>query len=235
MMQIQFNYLLKRLSLILVFILMAGCSTPSPMPFSVDSDPTKIGDENIYLLGITLANTFDEDYPIDLEVIKIKPADGEIVEFGIDSSGTYAIEPNDYIGIKHSGYLVRIALSEGVYEINGFRGGRASYPVAYGFFAPYIEDLKVESTGEIIYLGHIQATIRERQGEEFRAGSLFPILDQSVSGMSGGSFDIEVSDRYEQDIQRFIAQFPALKSREITKMILPPFDRARAQKFWEDN
>ncbi len=48
MMKIQFNYLLKRLSLILVFILMAGCSTPSPMPFSVDSDPTKIAGDDIF-------------------------------------------------------------------------------------------------------------------------------------------------------------------------------------------
>jgi len=78
-------------------------------------------------------------------------------------------------------------------------------------------------------------TVRERQGNEFKAGASIPLIDQAVVGASGGTFDVEISDQFATDEALFRDKFVALKDIEIRKAILPPFDRAKAQKWWEDN
>lgn len=85
----------------------------------------------------------------------------------------------------------------------------------------------------MFYLGHINATVRKRIGGEFKAGASIPLIDQAIAGASGGTFDIEISDQWENDKTKFLTKFPALASVEIKKSILPPFNRKRAQEWWE--
>lgn len=75
--------------------------------------------------------------------------------------------------------------------------------------------------------------MRERQGNEFRAGPVIPLIDQGVAGASGGTFDIVVSDQWDTDQALFEKNFPALKGIEVRKSLVPAFDRAKAQKLWE--
>lgn len=70
---------------------------------------------------------------------------------------------------------------------------------------------------------------------EFRAGLPFPLVDQAVTGFSGGTFDVEIIDQFEKDELEFKSRFPALRDVNIQKAILPPFDRTKAQKWWEAN
>lgn len=85
----------------------------------------------------------------------------------------------------------------------------------------------------VFYLGHVDATVRDRKGDEFKAGPMLPLIDQAAAGASGGIFDIEVSDRWEPDEATFRSTFPELSTIVIQKSILPPFDRAQAQDWWE--
>jgi len=94
------------------------------------------------------------------------------------------------------------------------------------------ETLKSAGQG-VFYIGHVEATIRERQGNEFKAGPTVPLLDQAVAGASGGTFDIEISDQWDKDGPQFLAKFPTLSAVTVQKNILPPFDRAKAQQWWE--
>ena len=44
-----------------------------------------------------------------------------------------------------------------------------------------------------------QATVRERTGNEFKAGPSLPLIDQAIAGASGGIFDVDISDRWDTD------------------------------------
>jgi len=101
------------------------------------------------------------------------------------------------------------------------------------FFTPLHTPLESKSPG-VFYLGHVSAVVRERQGSEFRAGPAIPLIDQGVVGASGGTFDIAIVDGLASDEPQFRSRFPALNGATVQKAILPPFDRAKAQKWWEE-
>jgi len=46
--------------------------------------------------------------------------------------------------------------------------------------------------------------------------------------------DVEILDQWETYKAAFLTQFPSLKKFSITSTVLPPFNRARAQKYWEE-
>lgn len=77
------------------------------------------------------------------------------------------------------------------------------------FFAPLNAEMQLPGSG-IFYLGHVNATVRERIENEFRAGLPIPLVDQAVTGFSGGNFDIEIIDQFEKDEPEFRARFLAL-------------------------
>jgi hypothetical protein len=79
-------------------------------------------------------------------------------------------------------------------------------------------------------VGHVWATVRERQDNEFKAGPVVPLIDQAVAGASGGTFDVETTDEFATDEAAFRSKFPALAGVEMAKAILPGFDRNKAQQ-----
>ena len=123
-------------------------------------------------------------------------------------------------------------LDPGSYELVALTSTAITFPVFGQFVIPVHSDLVVEKPG-VFYLGHLDSTVRERQDDEFRAGPQIPLLDQAVSGASGGTHDVFITDQFAADEPVFRTKFPALKDAVITKVILPPFDRARAQAWWE--
>ncbi|MDB4983094.1 MAG: hypothetical protein JWM82_3846, partial [Myxococcales bacterium] len=102
------------------------------------------------------------------------------------------------------------------------------------FFAPLHAPLHVAAPG-VYYLGHVDAAVREGVGNELKAGVSVPLIDQSIAGASGGTFDVAISDQWTIDEPLFRNAFPGLDGVPIQKMILPPFNRAVAQKWWQDN
>jgi hypothetical protein len=87
----------------------------------------------------------------------------------------------------------------------------------------------------VLYLGKVTGKVRERKENEFRAGIIFPLLDQAVTGFSGGTFDVNIIDNYEEDVNFMKTLFPALGNVQIKSQVLPAFDRSKAQKWWEDH
>ena len=61
-----------------------------------------------------------------------------------------------------------------------------------------------------------------------------PLIDQSVTGISGGTFDVTIRDGSEADLPTFTTRFPVLNNRSIQKSILSPWDREKAQAWWEN-
>ncbi|MDH4289884.1 MAG: hypothetical protein OEW27_16265 [Aquincola sp.] len=94
--------------------------------------------------------------------------------------------------------------------------------MAYGC-APVFADFEVVAS-RVAYLGHIDVARRERKtDQELRAGSVLPIFDQWYAGYSGGTFDISIHDRFDDDIAVFRKRYAPLASITIEKAVLPPW------------
>lgn len=217
----------------LAISLLAGCATPTKMPLGGDSDTIEASAQPIFLMTATFKNDYRQWYQPKLIVMNVEKRDAknraDRINFIMDEKARVGRDtPED-----GNRYLLRMKLPAGDYVVRGFFGSSGLFPVIGHFFAPLHADVKSTLPG-VYYLGHVSATVRERNEGEFRAGALIPLIDQAVTGFSGGTFDVEVSDRLDDDLPELIERFPALRLANIQKALLAPFDRAKAQKYWED-
>lgn len=216
-------------------LLLGGCATKIKMPLQSEGEQVSNSGKWLYLMTISVENKYKDHFAPTLEVVSVVREDGakkqEPLNFAVDWKGTYTPEDDDNARPK---YLVRLELSPGPYTIRGLSGSGRAFPIRFTFFAPLHSPIPSGGAG-VYYLGAIDASIRQRSGNEFKAGSSLPLIDQAVSGMSTGTFDIAIADHFNDDIALFRKVFPALEHVEIKRSVLPPFDRPRAQRFWEEN
>ena len=222
------------LTAFLIALLVTGCATPTKMAFQNDSNSIPSDMKPVLLMTVTLKNAYKTSYQPNLQFVQVEKKDAknkiDRLNFAVDEkaiSGTGTAETGN-------SYFIRMELENGEYVIRGLAGTSNSLMVYGSFFAPLHVDTNSSGTG-VFYLGHVAATVRERKDGEFKAGPSIPLLDQAVTGFSGGTFEVEISDQFEKDIADFKARFPALSSVAIQKAILPSFDRAKAQKWWEEH
>lgn len=221
------------LCLFLPGIFFTGCATITKMPALAKPDPAVASNAPIYLLTVTFKNDYRARYQPELVVAYVEKPNAQ------QKADRFNFQPDDPAKIPTDpatqgyAYTLRLQMPPGDHVLMGF--GTLSHKFPFNGFglAPLLAPLPAEKNG-IIYIGHINATVRERQGNEFRAGPVLPLLDQSMTGFSGGTFDISIEDRWVSDEATFRAKFPGLKDAEIKKIILTPFDRAKVQKWWEN-
>jgi len=203
------------------------------MAFSDQSNSTIKPDKAVYLMTATIKNSYKTSHQPKLIVAHVEKGivanSSDRLNFKIDDSGK--IESDTPEG---STYLLRMELDKGDYVIQGLSSMSSSFPIHGFYFTPIHENL-VSSVPGVFYLGHIEANVRERQGEEFKAGPSIPLIDQAIAGASTGTFDVEISDQWATDEAKFKEKFPVLVNTPIAKAILPPFDRVKAQQWWEAN
>ena len=212
-----------------ITLFITGCATPTKMAFQNESDV--IGSKPIFLMTATLKNSYKTSYQPELLVVNVEKKDAkdskDRLNFTMDEKAKLKTDaPED-----GSRYLLRMEIENGDYVIRGLSGYSGVFPVRGSFFAPLHADTKSDGVG-IFYLGHVAATVREGKEGEFKAGPAFPLIDQAVTGFSGGTFDIEITDQFEKDGADFKAKFPALRNVNIQKVILSKFDREKAQQWW---
>lgn len=213
-------------------LLLAGCATPTDMALKNDADVLKSDAKPLYLMTATIRNSYKPRYQPKLLVVNVLRAGGkestDRLNFKIDEKARAETDSE----IEGSTYFMRMELEPGNYEIKALTSLGRAFPVNGFFVTPVNGELKVGERG-VYYLGHIEASVRERVGKEFAAGPALPLIDQAVTGASTGSFDVEISDRFDKDETAFRTRFPALKGVNISKAVLPPFDRAKAQERWD--
>lgn len=212
-------------------LMLAGCATPTRMVFHKDTETITSTTKPIFLMTATLNNSYRPSYQPKMLVLNVEKEgasqQSDRMNFLMDDK---AKNESDSPELGNS-YFFRMELEKGNYVIRALTGFSGIFPRGH-FVAPLHAKLQSADTG-IFYLGHINAVIRERIGNEFRAGSPVPIIAQTVTGFSGGTFDIEITDQFENDVSEFRARFPALREAVIQKAVLAPFDRAKAQQRWE--
>lgn len=213
-------------------VLLSGCATRTKMAFESDEERLTQASKPVFLMTATLKNAYRTSFQPKLLVVNVEKQGAkdaaDRLNFTMDEKAKNETDTPE-VG---STYFLRLQLDPGRYEIRGLTSLSRSFPINGFFFAPLHASVEAGPPG-VFYLGHVTATVRERRGNEFKAGPSIPLIDQAVAGASGGTFDIEVSDRLAADEATFRARFPALKGVEIRKSVLPPFDRAVAQKWWE--
>lgn len=220
------------LPLLCVAFLVSGCATSTKMAFHKETDTLSADGNPIFLMTVTCRNNYKPGYQPELKVVNVEKQEAkerkDRLNFTTDKKAQLAAGEKE----EGNGYLVRMELASGDYVLRGLTGTSGTFPVMGTFVAPLNLDLTAKGSG-VYYLGHVNATVRERKDGEFRAGPPIPLLDQAVTGFSGGTFDIEISDRQVEDEALFKERFPVLSNVAIQKAILPPFDREKAQKLWE--
>lgn len=220
------------ISSIALTLVLSGCATPAKMAYSDEETGAATETKPVFLMTATLRNNYKTSYQPKLIVVNVEKAtvkdSADRINFTMDEKSKIETDSPT----EGNSYLLRMGLEEGEYVIRGFTGMSRSFPIIASFFAPLHADLRSKESG-VYYLGHVDATVRERNENEFKAGPTIPLLDQAVAGASGGTFDIEVSDQWDKDESSFRSKFPALSGVDIHKMILPAFDREKAQQWWE--
>lgn len=219
-------------SAIVLVAVLSGCATPTKMAFQNDDERLTATSKPVFLMTATLKNAYRTSFQPRLLVVNIEKVGAkeaaDRLNFTMDEK---ARNETDSAQTGNS-YFLRLPLDPGRYEIRGLTSMTRTFPIVGTFFAPL--HLPIESAGPgVYYLGRVNATVRERKDNEFKAGPSIPLLDQAIAGASGGTFDVEITDDFSSDEVSFRSIFPALAGVEIRKAILPPFDRAKAQQWWE--
>jgi hypothetical protein len=213
-------------------LLLAGCATPTQMAFGDDAERLEPKSKPVLLMAVTLKNQYRTSIQPRMIVLHVEKPDAkearDRLNFRVDEKSRIETDAAP----TGNTYLLRLPLEPGKYQLMGLSSMGRSFPITGLYFTPMHMPLEVKEGG-VYYLGHVQATIRERQGNEFRAGPPLPLIDQALIGASGGTFDVEVIDDQPLDEALFRARFPVLRDVTIRKALLPAFDRAYAQKWWE--
>ena len=122
-------------------------------------------------------------------------------------------------------YLIKIGLPGGDFKFAEIIARSGFFPVAGSFIVPIYTPITIPSN-KVIYLGNLEANVVERTADDqMRAGPVLPLLDQAVTGASGGTFEIIISDNLETDLPKFIKKYPSLREAAIEKRVLEPWKK----------
>jgi hypothetical protein len=216
-------------------LLFAGCTTEKGMA-NLDNPavPSQTG-KSVYLMTVTLRNTFVTSYQPRLFSVKLaKKTSSENQHFITFEPDPQSRSESNSVATGCS-YLLRMELEPGTYTLVGLNCLGQSLMMNADFFVPIAARLKTPAAGAF-YLGHIEATVRERKGDEFRAcGARLPTQEQRLTGAWGGTFDVVITDEWTADAAKFGAKFPAIATMNVQKDLLPAFERGRIQAWWEKN
>jgi hypothetical protein len=204
-----------------------------PMPLA-EGAPKMDSSKPLYLMSVRVNNEYKPRWKPDVLSVLLDAREGgakpERLAFRMDDKGRVS-------SFSEGGsvtYLLRFTADNPAYTLRGLNAMSSAFPFLGTYFVPLHADLPSATAGAH-YLGAVNAVIRERRDNEFRAGPVVPLIDQAVAGASTGTFDIEITDAYERDVALFKKTFTALDGVEIQKALLPPWSRSEAQMYWERN
>jgi hypothetical protein len=210
---------------IVAMLAINGCAFDK-MSLTGKSESIDVTEKSMVLLTVKLVNQVSPRYQPDIINMNIEPKNERKPRlFKMDDEGRFLSDSGNE-------FLYRISMPPGKYIIRAIAGESKHFPVMSNFLVPIHTDLDVPA-GKIIYIGRISAVNRARTGNEERAGMIFPLIDQAVAGFSGGTWDVEVIDNQDEDMQSLKNRFVALQNASVEKQILPAWDRARAKRGWD--
>jgi hypothetical protein len=223
------NVFCKQIFVVAAIALISGCATVHEMGVKKDTEHLNLDKKGLLLMSVQVTNEYKPDYQPQIIVAFVEKPNAQSKEdrhnFKTDLEGTISSSDG-------SRYLLRMELEPGKYVVRGASCMYQSLFLIGSCFIPIHADIVVEPN-KVTYLGRVKGVMKEREDDEFRAGPLIPLVDQSVTGFSQSTFDVAITDQSSEDLKAYKSLFPVLSAVDIETRILPPFDRKRAQAWWE--
>jgi hypothetical protein len=208
---------LKLLLCVICSVALFGCAGNLGL---VKGQPTiDTSSKSLVLLPVTVSNQNHPGYQPDLV--------DAYLNLGTD---TQRIATKDAVfkedKDKSKEYLMSFSLQPGTYTLANIVGAYRIPLLIKAWCQIQLNKTFEVKANSVVYLGHVNATIVERKGEEERAGGLVPLLDQAVAGFSSGTFVIDIADRFDSDIANYRSEFPGLANAKIEKAVLSQWKAA---------
>ena len=222
--------LLVKLAILTLFIGLTGCMSLKPMALKSNAKTVDVSSKSVMLVTLDVFRSDRSRFVPNPQIISFERPDAtgkpEVLMFKV--SGADIEESNN----GHYVYILSMDLEPGQYKLRGVSGDANAFPFHGFFFVPLNMDIQIQKN-TVTYAGRVKAELRPRQENEFRAGSVVPLIDQAVTGVSSGTFDVAVEDLSRTDIPLFNKTYPALAGTKINTTLLPPFNRPQVQLWWE--
>ncbi|HKJ33235.1 MAG TPA: hypothetical protein VKA34_15475 [Balneolales bacterium] len=201
---------------VIVFML-GGCATIKPPALSSDTNKIDVAKESIALLTVKIANEYKTSYQPNIKYVFVwSNGEKDREKYSFKVGEKYNEAENSF-----NEYLVSFQLPAGSYKLRELFAQSGIFPVIGSFAVPVYSSFSI-APNKIIYLGHLEAIIKERTDDkELRAGSVFPLIDQAVTGASGGTFVVTITDLFEDDIKLFQKKYPYLTQYQVDNLTLP--------------
>jgi hypothetical protein len=207
-------------------LLLSGCATHPKMALVKGQDTVDLSNKSVGLIFIRLSNQYKPGYQPNLWVVSFQRNiyNSTSKKWKYNENSTIEIFDAPYRSEKDgfNEYLLTVGLEPGIYDSVSFH---SKYDIPLLLKAEtglYLKTNVEIKPNEVIYLGHIDAVIRERKSDaEVRAGPLLPLIDQAVPGFSTGTYDVTIQDRFDDDIIMFSEEYPGLQKVRIEKAVFP--------------
>ena len=204
----------------LVFI-MIGCAGKK-MALNKGQSDIDLTNKSIALLSVRISNQYKPSRQLELLSVVICPQSEPNCKHDPPSHFESPYKPYKREKDYFNEYLLKYELESGTYKIDGLYTTYRIPTLTSGVgFAKL--NLKTEiKPNSIIYLGHLDIILREKKNNaEISAGGATPFIDQYIAGFSSGTFDVVVEDKFDEDMESFISEYPALQKVKVEKSILP--------------
>lgn len=220
---------MKSIGVLSLALLFSGCATPVKNTLTRDAASLALTEKSVVLITISSSNSYKPDYPTAPDVLHVEKPNAASKK---DRFNFLCDDDCKSFAGAGGRFLFRVELEPGEYWLQGVTGHAGSGFMRGMFTAPLHIPFTVQAMS-VGYGGNLNMTLRERKGEEYRAGSAIPILQQNATGIYGGTFDVVVEDRHDADIGPIRSALPALATVDIRRTPLPPYDRAAAEAWWK--
>lgn len=200
------------------FFLLTGCATMKTAPLSDEIDSIDISKESIGFFTVKASNDIYKDVQPKLSHMFIwedKPDKGEKYSFDI-------VPPYNKVENECNEHFVSFQLKPGDYIIQQLSGTASKFIFSGTFWIPLSEKISIPEN-KILYFGHVEAKMVERTSDDqIPAGPFVPLLDQAASGISKGTFIVDIQNRYDADTALLKEKYPYLKDSIIEDRTFTP-------------
>lgn len=210
---------IKLFGLVLLGLVFVGCANIKTMPLQVEQPNLQLADQSILVGRLNIQNKNAKSWQPNLLAVFVKQ-DKKNYSFNKPTLITHTPK----VG---KDYLFSLELEPGSADLNLIRFHSRSLLVNGIAEIKFQQPITFPKKGAIVYIGNIQASIVKHQEGQPTAGPVIPLIDQAVTGFSTGSFVIDITDNYEEDIKLLLEKYPYLKGKEIQKAILPQWSHAK--------
>lgn len=216
---------------VLITLFLQGCAMPvRPLSLDYKTENVDLQKHGVVILSLDMKNNFNPEWPAYKLGALYVPKDPELAKtanlgasyYGGIYGGGERLKPN------RSDMVSVLVIPEGEYEMRNITGSSFPGLVGSAINFPVKSNMIKVKAGQGVYLGHLSIVIKARANDtELQTDQLaqrYPWLGQTsfigqgASGFSKSTPVITYSDRFDLSIKELKADYPALKSLQISNL-----------------